>query len=134
VSKVKSTARLFDDATKFNQDIGSWDVSKVMYMVSMFEDASAFNQSIGSWDVSNATEMGSMLEGTSSINHVIGSWKCAWQCQRVLMFHDTSDYLARHQINPHFCNHDNLRGWLARGVTANGAARLSTKRFREDHA
>ena len=43
---------MFFNATNFNQDISSWDVSNVNTMSHMFVNASSFNQNIGSWDVS----------------------------------------------------------------------------------
>ena len=65
---------LFSDATGFNQDISSWDVSNVTDMFRLFYFASSFNQDIGSWDVSNVTNMRWMFIGTNSFNQDIGSW------------------------------------------------------------
>ena len=47
--------RMFEDS-KFNQDIGDWDISEVKNMSMMFCN-SKFNQDISRWDVSGVTHM-----------------------------------------------------------------------------
>jgi surface protein len=42
---------MFEDATSFNQDISSWNVSNVENMDDMFYSATSFNQSLESWSV-----------------------------------------------------------------------------------
>ena len=63
VGNIEDMSYLFyhEKLWKFNEPIGSWNVSKVTNMRCMFSGAAAFNQDIGSWNVSEVTDMEGMF-------------------------------------------------------------------------
>jgi surface protein len=77
VSKVTDMSGMFKNTKLFNQDISSWDVGEVNNMSSMFEGAKRFNNrnnSLNNWNVIDVTDMSSMFKDTDYFNQLIGMW------------------------------------------------------------
>jgi surface protein len=64
----------FANASSFNQDLSSWDVSNVMDMSGMFLDATSYNQPMAEWNISTVTDFTSMLQGASLYNQSLCVW------------------------------------------------------------
>ena len=67
LQKVTNMSFMFYNATSFNGDISSWNVSNVTNMIYMFGKASSFNRDISNWNVSNVTHSTSMFYRASSM-------------------------------------------------------------------
>ena len=65
---------MFQNATQFNSNLGSWNVSNVTDMSGMFFGARNFNQDIGGWDTGSVTNMSQMFNSARNFNQYIGNW------------------------------------------------------------
>jgi surface protein len=81
---------VFNGASNFNQDIGSWDVSNVNNIGGMFFQATNFNNggspSISGWTTSACTSMSDMFRSATSFNQPIGSWNVSGVTNMSTMF------------------------------------------------
>ena len=92
-------ARMFRNATSFNQDISSWDISNANSLNYMFDGATAFQQNIGSWDVSNITGpqwafMSNKQYPTANYDNLLMGWSSQNVQNGVYIGFGTSKYSA----------------------------------------
>ena len=104
VSSVTNMKYMFQDAIVFNGDISSWDVSSVTNMRYMFYRAEAFNQDISSWDVSSVTNMQSMFAVAEAFNQDISSWDVSKVENMTYMFYNATSF------------NQNLSGWCVSNI------------------
>ena len=91
-STVRSMESMFNGCSSFNQPIGSWNTSAVTAMNSMFKDCTSFNQPIGSWNTSAVTNMYSMFQGATAFNQNIGSWNTSLVRNMTNMFRGCTSF------------------------------------------
>ena len=83
---VTNISYLFHNATSFNQDISSWNVSQVTNISGIFKSAISFNKSLNNWDVSNVTNMFGTFFGATSFNGNISGWNVSSVIDMSMMF------------------------------------------------
>ena len=117
---VTNMFAMFALTTAFNQDIGSWNTAAVTNMEYMFNNATSFNQDIGNWDTSSVTDMREMFNQATAFNQDIGSWNTAAVTYMSGMFYKA------------FVFNGNIGSWNTSSVTdMNGVFRQATA-FNQD--
>ena len=92
VSSVINMRDMFRTAAAFNQPISSWDVSSVIDMRNMFRSAADFNQPLSPWDVSSVTNMGGMFRSAADFNQPLSSWDVSSVKDMEFMFYDATAF------------------------------------------
>jgi surface protein len=85
-SGVSRLSRMFLNATSFNQNIGTWDVSNVSAMDRMFEGATSFNQDLSGWDFSSVLRMDDMFKDAVGFDQDLGNWNVSNVSNMIGMF------------------------------------------------
>ncbi|WP_162533761.1 BspA family leucine-rich repeat surface protein [Colwellia sp. Arc7-D] len=120
VSNVTTMYFMFAKAISFNQDISTWDVSNVTNMGIMFDNAISFNQDISNWDVSNVTNMGTMFNNAISFNQDISTWDVSNVTNMGFMFYNAMSF-----------NQD-ISTWDVSNVTNMGSMFYNATSFNQD--
>ena len=113
--------RMFSGATKFNGDIGDWNVSAVTDMSYMFYDT-AFNQNINDWDISGLTTMVGIFYDADDFDQPLDNWDTSKITSMRNLFYseDGRDF-----------NQD-LSGWDVSNVTDMASMFASNNYFNQD--
>ena len=78
VSMVTDMSQMFQNATRFNQDLSDWDVSSVTDFNRMFNGVDTFDQDLGDWDVSSAADLTAMFNGVTLSRENYDSLLAGW--------------------------------------------------------
>ena len=119
-STVTSLEAMLRRASKFNFDIGGWNVSNVNKMFNLFREASSFNQNIGGWDVSKVSDMGYMFDKAILFNRDISSWNVSKVYNMFSMFSNAESF------------NQNIGGWNVSKVTDMGYMFRGARAFNQD--
>ncbi len=100
-SKVSNMTFMFEEALKFNENIGYWNMENVTNVSGMFFNASAFNNGspagvegygLNEWNLKNVKDSSSMFAYAISFNQNIDNWKLPRVKETFGMFKGTAKF------------------------------------------
>ena len=87
VSQVTDMSYMFSAASDFDQPLNGWDVSAVTTMSNMFSSADVFDRPLNGWDVSSVTDMSNMFYSAFAFNQSLNNWNVSDVTDMTDMFH-----------------------------------------------
>ncbi len=92
VSNIRNMDGIFREALAFNQPIGNWNVRLVENLNAIFFGSDSFNQDISGWDVSSVRNMNSVFFGAESFDQPLGTWDVSSANTMVNTFRDAKSF------------------------------------------
>lgn len=77
---------MFRNATRFDQDVGNWNVGSVQFFQGMFSYAESFSGDVSGWDVGSARDMNSMFFVAPSFSSDVSQWVTSRVTDMTFMF------------------------------------------------
>ena len=92
VSEVTDMSYMFSNTPSFNGDLSAWDVSSLNNMRHMFWNSHSFNNDLSGWDVSEVSSMYGAFSGASSFDGDVSAWDVSNVDDMTEMFYDASSF------------------------------------------
>ena len=115
---INNLERMFFNATLFDGNLSSWDVSGVTNLAGMFQNASSFTGDISNWQVSNVRDMSKCFARASSFNGNINGWNTRSVIDMSDMFCDASSF--DRNLNWNVNKVITMNGMFCRALSFNG--------------
>ena len=111
LTQVTDMSAMFKEASRFDGDLSSWDVSNISNMSSTFAGADIFNGNISNWNVGNVVQFASTFNGATLFNQNLGNWNIT---------NATTLFWMLNNCGMSISNYDQtLMGWAAQVVNSN---------------
>ncbi|MCT4614760.1 MAG: BspA family leucine-rich repeat surface protein [Marinifilaceae bacterium] len=92
LAEVESMKSMFENATKFNSQLNSWNVSSVECFKKMFHNVKEFNKPLNNWNMQNAKNIAFMFCDTDEFNSDISTWNTSSLINMNYCFANTNSF------------------------------------------